>query len=162
MKCNTSYKIIEWEQLASYILSLRNRISSSIALVTGGFDLLHDAHVRYIEDASGYGDILLVGVSSDERIKKYKGKDRPLLAADKRVRVVAAMEAVDRVFAFDDMDDCIDIIRPDAVVASKTTTFDPKMKRFRKAQELGIPVHPVASRSETHTSDIIRRIRSLG
>jgi cytidyltransferase-like protein len=162
VKCNTSYKILEWEQLAPYIQNLRNNIGSSVALVTGAFDLLHDAHARYIEDASEYGDILIVGVSSDERVRKFKGETRPILPAMIRVRVVAAMEAVDRVFVFDDMDACIEIIRPNAIVASKTTSFDPQMKRFHRAVELGIPVYPVASRSDTHTSDIVKRILSFG
>lgn len=74
-----------------------------IVFANGCFDLLHVGHVRYLEAAREQGDVLVVGVNSDRAVEALKGRGRPLLPAEARVDVVAALAAVDYVTVFDDL-----------------------------------------------------------
>jgi rfaE bifunctional protein nucleotidyltransferase chain/domain len=73
-----------------------------VVFANGCFDLLHAGHVRYLEAARAEGDVLVVGVNGDEAVRALKGKGRPLLAAEARAELVAALEAVDYVVIFDE------------------------------------------------------------
>lgn len=74
-----------------------------IVVVTGGFDPIHSGHIEYIREAATLGDMLLVGVNSDEWLTRKKGK--PFMPWSERAAVVNALRWVDHVFAFDDSDD---------------------------------------------------------
>jgi rfaE bifunctional protein nucleotidyltransferase chain/domain len=74
-----------------------------IAFANGCFDLLHVGHVRYLEGARGQGDVLVVGVNSDRAVAALKGLNRPVLCAEGRAELVAALESVDYVVIFDDL-----------------------------------------------------------
>lgn len=71
-----------------------------IVFANGCFDVLHVGHVRYLEAARALGDLLIVGINSDEQTRRLKGKDRPLLPQDERAELVASLEAVDFVTVF--------------------------------------------------------------
>lgn len=74
-----------------------------VAFANGCFDLLHVGHVRYLEAAREQGDVLVVGVNSDHAVEALKGRGRPLLHAQARAEIVAALAAVDYVVVFDDV-----------------------------------------------------------
>ena len=86
-----------------------------VVFANGCFDLLHAGHVRYLEAARAEGDVLVVGVNGDEAVRALKGKGRPLLAAEARAELVAALEAVDFVVIFDETtaEDALRELRPD-------------------------------------------------
>jgi len=71
-----------------------------LVFTNGCFDLLHLGHVRYLNEARGMGDRLVVAVNADETVAKLKGGGRPLVPLDERMEVLAALEAVDYVVAF--------------------------------------------------------------
>ena len=71
-----------------------------IAFANGCFDLLHVGHVRYLEAARAEGDVLVVGLNADEAVRAHKGPGRPLLPAEARAELVAALAAVDYVVIF--------------------------------------------------------------
>src|SRR5881396_4115711 len=73
-----------------------------IVLANGCFDLLHVGHVRYLEGARALGDVLLVGVNSDESVARLKGAGRPIMTAAERAEIVGALASVDAVVVFDD------------------------------------------------------------
>lgn len=75
----------------------------TVVCVSGSFDPLHSGHVAYLEFARNQGDVLLVLVNSDQSIRAYKGKDRPLINEEDRSRVVAALACVDYVAVFDEI-----------------------------------------------------------
>jgi D-beta-D-heptose 7-phosphate kinase/D-beta-D-heptose 1-phosphate adenosyltransferase len=73
-----------------------------IVLATGGYDPLHSGHIAYFEHAKKLGDILVVGVNSDEWLTRKKG--RPFMNINERIAIIKALEVVDSVIIFDDSD----------------------------------------------------------
>ena len=74
-----------------------------VVLVTGGFDPLHSGHLQYFKEAKKLGDVLHVGLNSDEWLSRKKG--RPFMPFSERVTILEALEVVDKVISFDDTDD---------------------------------------------------------
>jgi len=74
-----------------------------VVTTNGCFDLIHVGHIRNLERAKSLGDILIVGINSDNSVKKLKGKSRPIVAAKERAEVIGALSPVDYVFIFGDL-----------------------------------------------------------
>jgi len=85
-----------------------------LVLTNGCFDLLHTGHVRYLEQARGCGDALIVAVNSDTSVRELKGPDRPLNGELDRAEVLAALRCVDHVTIFSGkrVTDVIRLLRP--------------------------------------------------
>jgi phosphoheptose isomerase len=73
---------------------------ATVVWTNGCFDLLHVGHVRFLEQARGLGDVLVVGVNSDSSVRELKGPGRPTVPEAERAEVVAALAAVDAVTIF--------------------------------------------------------------
>jgi len=73
-----------------------------IVFTNGCFDLLHYGHVKYLQEAKNKGNILIVAINSDASVKKIKGRHRPIINENDRMRVIAALESVDYVCLFRD------------------------------------------------------------
>ena len=88
------------------------------AFVSGCFDLLHYGHVRYLEDAKKKGDILVVAINSDASVRRIKGGKRPITTQNDRLRIIAALEAVDYAIIFDEDTplETIKLLKPDILV----------------------------------------------
>ncbi len=76
--------------------------SKRIVFTNGVFDLLHVGHVRYLNEAKKIGDILVVGINSDDSVKKIKGPSRPINTMGDRARILLALKSVDYVISFDE------------------------------------------------------------
>jgi len=89
-----------------------------VVFTNGCFDILHVGHVKYLQIAKSFGDILIVGLNSDESVSRLKGPTRPVNIAEDRAYLLAALEAVDFVvpFAEDTPYDLIKMIGPDVLV----------------------------------------------
>jgi len=89
-----------------------------IIFTNGCFDILHAGHVRYLETAKSYGDILILGLNSDRSVKALKGENRPINTQLDRAYILAALEAVDYVVVFDDDSpyDLIKAVKPHILV----------------------------------------------
>jgi len=95
------------------------RSAGKVVVFTNGcFDILHVGHIRYLQKARSKGDLLVVGVNTDESVRKLKGTDRPINPEDDRAEVLAALECVDYVtlFAEDTPIELIRAIKPDVDV----------------------------------------------
>ncbi|MFT5170573.1 MAG: rfaE bifunctional protein nucleotidyltransferase chain/domain, partial [Candidatus Marinamargulisbacteria bacterium] len=66
-----------------------------IVLTNGCFDILHAGHIQYLYEAKELGDILIVGINSDQSVKGFKGDQRPIVPQDQRAAVLSALEMVD-------------------------------------------------------------------
>ena len=86
-----------------------------IVFTNGCFDILHVGHVKYLQEAKSYGDILIVGLNSDSSVRTLKGPERPINTEDDRAYLLAALEAVDYVVKFGDETpyELIRMVRPD-------------------------------------------------
>ena len=87
----------------------------TVVFTNGCFDILHIGHVRYLQDARALGDLLIVGVNSDDSVRRLKGPDRPVVPEFERVEILSALECVDYVsiFSEDTPVDLILAIKPD-------------------------------------------------
>ncbi|MES1243410.1 MAG: SIS domain-containing protein [Acidobacteriota bacterium] len=83
------------------LLAERHR-GQTVVFTNGCFDLIHRGHVEYLERARELGDALVVGLNSDESVRRIKGPERPLVPLADRAAVVAALAAVDYVTSFDE------------------------------------------------------------
>lgn len=85
-----------------------------IVLANGCFDLLHVGHVRYLKEARRLGDVLFVGINADAAVARLKGPGRPLMPADERAELLAALRPVDHVVIFegDTADVLVERLRP--------------------------------------------------
>jgi len=77
------------------------RAGRRLVFTNGAFDLLHAGHVTYLQAARALGDLLVVGLNSDQSVRGYKGPDRPLVPELQRGLVLAALRAVEYVTLFD-------------------------------------------------------------
>jgi len=87
----------------------------TITFANGAFDLLHVGHVRYLEGAAQEGDVLVVAVNDDASVRALKGEGRPVLAAESRAELVAALRCVDYVVIFSELTvgPLLEALRPD-------------------------------------------------
>lgn len=76
------------------------REGRTVVFANGCFDIIHVGHIRYLREAKASGDILIVGINSDESIRALKGKGRPLQCAEERAEILASFEFVDYVLIF--------------------------------------------------------------
>jgi len=108
-------KTLDEITLLSKELKVRDK---KIIFTNGCFDILHAGHVRYLETAKSYGDILILGLNSDRSVTALKGKNRPINAQLDRAYILAALEAVDYVVVFDEDTpyDLIKAIKPHILV----------------------------------------------
>lgn len=86
-----------------------------VVFVSGTYDLLHVGHARFIQKAASLGDILVVGIPSDDKIRSKKGYGRPIISEFSRAYVLASLACVDNVYIFDDatLAPTLEILKPD-------------------------------------------------
>ncbi|HUY69824.1 MAG TPA: adenylyltransferase/cytidyltransferase family protein [Candidatus Tyrphobacter sp.] len=95
-----------------------------IVLTQGVYDLIHEGHALYLEAAKSHGDILIVGVDSDELTKLRKGPSRPIVPQNERVKMLVHLRHVDIVTIRDaksDIGELIRLIKPDVLITSSST-----------------------------------------
>lgn len=119
---NRSQKLCARSELGERVGQWR-RQGEPIILANGCFDLLHVGHVRYLNGAKALGGKLIVAINSDRSARELKGVGRPLMPAEERAEILAAMEDVDAVVIFDEPDvrALIRELRPD--VQAKGTDY---------------------------------------
>jgi rfaE bifunctional protein nucleotidyltransferase chain/domain len=118
-------KIFTLQQLVSKITQWKV-VSRSIAFTNGVFDILHPGHVFSLSQAAKEADYLIVGVNSDESVKRLKGKERPVNNQESRSLVLASLLMVDAVIIFEEDTplELINAIRPDVLVKGGDYTIE--------------------------------------
>ena len=111
------YHIKSIPEIEKTVKRLKN-LGKKIIFTNGCFDILHRGHISYLSKAKSYGDILIVGLNSDDSVRRLKGKTRPINSEDDRAFVLAGLESVDYVVKFreDTPFNLIKIIKPDILV----------------------------------------------
>ena len=94
------------------------KLGKKIVFTNGCFDILHRGHVSYLDTAKSYGDVLILGLNSDESVKALKGENRPINSEEDRAFVLSALESIDFVTIFSDETpyELIKMVEPDVLV----------------------------------------------
>jgi D-beta-D-heptose 7-phosphate kinase / D-beta-D-heptose 1-phosphate adenosyltransferase len=116
-KSSSDEYIKTWDEISSIVRELKNK-DRKIIFTNGCFDILHIGHVKYLEKTKSFGDILILGLNSDESVRRLKGINRPINSQDERAYILASLEVIDYVVIFDDDTpiDLIALIQPDILV----------------------------------------------
>lgn len=145
----------ELEQVVGAVKSL----GMTVALTSGTWDLKHVGHDRYLEQAKNFADVLIVGVDSDEKVKKRKGPNRPTVPEQERLEQLCHLRHVDLVFlkgADDSHGRLIQTVKPDVLVVSKREY--PNGQEIESFRPYCGRIEMLDSQAETSTT---ARIRSL-
>ena len=158
---NSREKILPREELVRKLAEHRAR-GERIVLANGCFDLLHVGHVRYLEAASHEGDVLVVAVNADSSLRPLKGEGRPILPAEARAQLVAAIGAVSYVTIFDEPDvvALLEALKPDVHAKGTDYTVDTVPERD-VARRLGVRIAIVGDPKQHSTRDLLARLRNL-
>jgi rfaE bifunctional protein nucleotidyltransferase chain/domain len=156
---DTRRKIVSREHLRAE-LERAHSGGVRIVLANGCFDILHVGHIRYLEAARAEGDLLVVGVNSDDGVRGLKGKGRPLLPEWARAELVAALAAVDFVLIFSEpnVEALLHGLRPH-VHAKGTDYTRETVPECEVAQKLGIKTAIVGDCKDHSTRELFARLR---
>jgi rfaE bifunctional protein nucleotidyltransferase chain/domain len=155
-------KVVDWSRL----LALRDDWRQSgrkVVWTNGCFDLLHVGHIRSLEAARGLGDVLVVGVNSDQSVRMIKGDGRPFVPVAQRAEVVAALESVDYVVVFDEPtpERALERLRPE--VHAKGADYEGRELPERPVVEAyGGSVEFLPRVPGVSTTDLANRLRAEG
>lgn len=110
-------QVLELSALESECERLRQS-GKQIVFTNGCFDILHLGHIRYLQLAAEEGDVLVLGVNSDDSVRRLKGAKRPIVPEEERGAILAALRSVDYVVFFSDDTPArlIEAVRPDVLV----------------------------------------------
>ena len=123
-------KIYPRNQLVEIVQRLK--ADGKVVVTTNGcFDVLHVGHLRYLQAAQALGDILVVGVNSDDSVRVLKGENRPLVPADERAEMLAGLGCVDYVTIFPELDpiDLLSAIKPNIHIKGGDYTIERVIER---------------------------------
>ena len=109
-------KILSWDKLKKTVVRLKAK-NKKVVFTNGCFDIIHIGHVRYLKEAKGLGDVLIIGLNSDRSVSSIK-PDRPINFQNHRAEVLSSLEMVDYVVLFDEETpyELIKLIQPDVLV----------------------------------------------
>ncbi|MGO8736240.1 MAG: adenylyltransferase/cytidyltransferase family protein [Terriglobia bacterium] len=153
-----SAQIIPREGTTELGVQLR-RAGRRVSFANGCFDVLHPGHVRYLQAAKQQGDVLVVGINSDRSVSALKGAGRPLLPAEARAELVAALEPVDYVVIFDEFtaEAMLSELRPDVHCKGSDYTTETVPERAL-AERLGIAVAIVGDPKDHSTRKLLAEV----
>src|SRR6266481_3474136 len=117
--------IPNYKELKEIVEHLK-KVGYKIVLTQGVYDLIHEGHALYLEAARAYGDLLIVGVDSDQLTKKLKGPSRPIVPQSERIKMLSHLRHVDIVTVREqhhDIGELIKTVRPDVLITSSSTKY---------------------------------------
>lgn len=155
-------KVLDWDAL----LDLREqwrREGRTVVWTNGCFDLLHVGHVRSLQEARAFGDVLVVGVNGDDAVTALKGPGRPVLPAADRAEILAALETVDHVVVFEEETPEAALERLQPEVHAKGADYEPPggkpIPELDLVRSYGGEVRFVPLVPGTSTTEIVSRIQ---
>ncbi|MDA8755357.1 D-glycero-beta-D-manno-heptose-7-phosphate kinase [Candidatus Pseudothioglobus singularis] len=156
-KSSSNKHIKTLDQISSIVSDIKNK-GQKIVFTNGCFDILHIGHIKYLEKAKKFGDILILGLNSDNSIKRLKGKDRPITSETDRAYILASLEVVDYLVIFDEDTplELIKLIQPD-ILAKGNDYQGKKIVGHNIAKEIKL----IEFIDDKSTTNIIQRIQKL-
>ena len=153
-------KVADRRELETLVAAARDQ-GRTVVFTNGCFDILHRGHITYLNRAKALGDVLVVGVNSDESVRRLKGDERPINPVGDRVEVLAALSCVDRLVVFDEETpiDLIRALRPDVYVKGGDYTRE-TLPEAPVVESLGGKVRILPYVEDVSTTGVIARIRA--
>jgi rfaE bifunctional protein nucleotidyltransferase chain/domain len=111
-------KIIKSHEELSRLLAYWNFKDQKIVFTNGCFDILHKGHIDYLAKAASLGDVLVLGLNTDDSVRRIKGDARPIQDEESRAQILAAMQFIDAIVMFDEDTpyELIKTVQPDFLV----------------------------------------------
>jgi D-beta-D-heptose 7-phosphate kinase/D-beta-D-heptose 1-phosphate adenosyltransferase len=150
--------ISDFNKLKDTVKHLKG-LGLKVVLTQGTYDMVHIGHARYFEEAKKHGDILVIGVDSDEKVRSRKGPERPVVPQEERLEMVAHMRSVDIVVLKEYKHPkwhLIKTVMPDVLIATKETYNNKQLKELKKFCGQVMVLDPQAT---TSTSAKIRKLQ---
>ena len=122
LKASAASRVLDRNRLIARV-AIARKGGARVVFANGCFDVLHVGHVRYLEGARALGDVLIVGVNSDEQVRALKGAPRPFVPERERAEVIASLRVVDyaTIFFEPNVESLLRALRPD--VHAKGTDY---------------------------------------
>jgi rfaE bifunctional protein nucleotidyltransferase chain/domain len=150
------------DKLLERLIALWHFKQKNIVFTNGCFDILHQGHVEYLAKAAEQGDVLIVGLNSDESVRRIKGPDRPVQNEQSRSLLLASLQFVDCVILFDEDTpyNLIKKIQPDVLV--KGADYKPEdIIGYDIVQARGGKIITIALSPGFSTTEIINKLNRL-
>ena len=150
--------VLTREELVRVITDAR-KTGAKVIFANGCFDVLHVGHIRYLAGARALGDMLVVGVNSDEQVAIQKGLGRPILPDVERAELIASLESVDYVTIFSEptVENLLLALKPDVHAKGTDYTVDTVPER-EVVKSYGGQVAIVGDPKDHSTSEILKRL----
>lgn len=161
--------LLKYPEDSVEILKLVNQLKKddiAVVFTNGVFDLLHIGHLKVLNTASNEGDVLIIGLNSDQSVRELKGPDRPIVNQEDRAAILLNLKCVDYIIIYDNPSvyELVHFIKPDVLVKGGDYTID-QVVGYEIVRSYGgkiVLVPPEESRSTTRTIEtVISRSESL-
>ena len=152
-------RILERSELITIVEQART--AQRIVFANGCFDVLHVGHVRYLTAARALGDLLIVGINSDEQTRRLKGEGRPLSPQEQRAEIIASIAAVDLVTVFEEptVEQLLLALKPD-IHAKGTDYTEDSVPERDVVRSFGGRVAIVGDPKDHSSSEMIEKVSS--
>jgi D-glycero-beta-D-manno-heptose 1-phosphate adenylyltransferase len=154
-------EILDRRELLARVARDRAR-GLTVAFANGCFDVVHVGHIRYIAGAAREADRLIVALNSDDSVRRLKGPGRPVMPADERAEIVAALRDVDYVVVFDEptVAPLLELLKPDVHCKGTDYTVETVPER-ETVRAYGGRIAIVGDPKDHSTRDMLQRIRDV-
>jgi rfaE bifunctional protein nucleotidyltransferase chain/domain len=157
---DTLCKIVSREKLKEICDTLHAQ-GTAIVTCNGSFDLFHYGHLRFLQEAKTQGDVLIVGLNSDNSIRQYKDPSRPIIPQEQRAEILAALAIVDYVHIFDETVPMpfLETVRP--AVHVNGAEYGEDCIEAETVKKHGGRIHLMPKVDGLSTTELIGRIKKL-
>ncbi len=152
-------KLKTWAEITIIIKELK-AVGKKIIFTNGCFDIIHAGHVEYLQEAAELGDVLIIGLNSDESVKRLKGRNRPINSQIDRAKVLSGLATVSYIVIFEEDTPymLIDHIKPDVLVKGGDWQPD-EIVGADIVQANGGSVRSLSYKEGNSTSSIIEKMK---
>jgi len=151
-------KIMNIEKLEG-VLQKERKKGIKIVFTNGCFDILHVGHVRYLAEARNHGDLLVVGLNSDDSVRKLKGSKRPLVTEEERAELLSYLEMVDFIVVFEELtaEKVILTLRPDIYIKGGDYKVE-ELPEAKAVKDIGGKIALIPEIEGASTTNIVGKI----
>ena len=149
--------VYSWEEMKSIVQQWQDR-GDIVVFTNGCFDILHRGHITYLQEAAQLGDRLIIGLNSNDSVRRLKGETRPLVDEEDRAYLLSALGCVDGVVLFDEdtPSQLLEIIRPNILVKGGDYKVDDVVGR-----EFVDSVQILSFKDGYSTTNVVKKIANL-